>query len=203
MKPIQEIQKINDRLSIAQGYDSTVKADLTCTMLRLNEGWLLVDPLPLAEEALAELTADTNPFAILLTNANHERAAADYSKRFGAPIFAHLSAKGKIAVNVERWLEEGEPLFGQIEIMAIDGAAPGEIVLFFNDETGVMVVGDALIHLSNSGFTFLPGKYCEDEKLMQKSLRKLLLFSPEILTFAHGLPIISKASERLVELLES
>ena len=43
----------------------------------------------------------------------------------------------------------------------------------------------------------LPEKYCEDAAKGRESLKKLLRFPVEIVTFAHGLPIVSQARQRL------
>ena len=64
----------------------------------------------------------------------------------------------------------------------------------------LVIIGDALINFETYGFTFLPGKYCSNEKEMRRSLRKLLDYKAERMLFAHGTPILSRASERLKSL---
>jgi hypothetical protein len=64
-----------------------------------------------------------------------------------------------------------------------------------------MHLGDALIHLPPYGFTLLPEKYCTDAREMRLALGKLLRFPFQILTFAHGLPLVSEARQRLAHLL--
>jgi len=88
-------------------------------------------------------------------------------------------------------------------VIAIEGAAPGEIVLHYASNGGTLIVGDALINFEPYGFTFLPGKYCSNEKEMRRSLRKLLDYKAERILFAHGTPILSGASDRLQKLLDS
>jgi len=68
---------------------------------------------------------------------------------------------------------------------------------------GTLIVGDALINFESYGFTFLPAKYCSNQKQMRRSLRKLLDYRAQRMLFAHGTPILSDASERLRGLLES
>jgi glyoxylase-like metal-dependent hydrolase (beta-lactamase superfamily II) len=62
-------------------------------------------------------------------------------------------------------------------------------------------MGDALINFEPYGFTFLPAKYCSNQKQMRRSLRKLLDYKAERIFFAHGTPILAGASERLKSLL--
>ena len=66
---------------------------------------------------------------------------------------------------------------------------------------GVLHVGDALIHLPSTGFAPLPDKYCTDPRELRAALGKLLRFPCEVLTFAHGLPLVILARQRLADLL--
>ena len=86
-------------------------------------------------------------------------------------------------------------------MIAIEGAGPGEIALYYPADNGTLILGDALINFEPYGFTFLPRKYCSNEKEMRQSLRKLLDYKAERMLFAHGMPILSGASERLRGLL--
>lgn len=92
---------------------------------------------------------------------------------------------------------------GELEVTAIDGAAGGEIALYHAANGGTLVIGDALINFEPYGFAFLPEKYCQDPRQMRNSLRKLLRFNAERILFAHGMPILSGASERLQQLLQA
>jgi hypothetical protein len=59
-----------------------------------------------------------------------------------------------------------------------------------------------LINFEPYGFVLLPAKYSSNFKLMRRSLSKLLDYSFERMLFAHGLPILSHARERLELLLK-
>ena len=89
-----------------------------------------------------------------------------------------------------------------MQVVGIEGAAPGEIALYCRKRRRDAIVGDALINFGAHGFTFLPGKYCSNAKLMRKSLRRLLDFHFERILFAHGMPIIERGRDRLEELLD-
>jgi glyoxylase-like metal-dependent hydrolase (beta-lactamase superfamily II) len=62
---------------------------------------------------------------------------------------------------------------------------------------GTVIVGDALINFEPYGFTFLPAKYCSNQKQMLRSLRRLLDYKAKRMLFAHGTPILSGTTERL------
>ena len=111
-----------------------------------------------------------------------------------------LSRNSELDANVK--VDGHTAIAPNLEIAPIAGAPAGEIAVFSTADGGTLVVGDAIINMDGYGFTFLPAKYCDDAKLMRKSLRRLLDFQFERLLFAHGAPIVSGARRRLEELLE-
>ena len=175
-----------------------VKVDLSCCARRMARGLIFIDPIPLAREALAELCEVAAPAAIILTNGNHARAAAEYRTRLSIPILAHAGAVAALSLSVDQEIADGETVLDELTVIALPGAASGEIALHAG---GMLHVGDALIHLAPPGFAQLPEKYCTDAREMRASLGKLLRFPFEVLTFAHGLPLVSQARQRLAQLL--
>ncbi len=198
MPRADEFQQVSDGLYFWQAYDPAVKVDLSCCARRTARGLVFIDPIPLAREALADLCDGTGPAAVLLTNGNHARAAEEYRRRFSIPILAHAAAVAELGLAVDQEIADGETVLDELTVLALPGAAPGEIALHGG---GLLHVGDALIHLPLQGFTLLPEKYCADARELRVSLGKLLRFPFEILTFAHGLPLVSKARQRLSTLL--
>jgi hypothetical protein len=196
MKPALETQIIRPGLAFWQAYDPAVKTDLCCCAFDAPAGLVFCDPVPLDAVALDGLLAGRLPHAVLLTSANHERNAGAIARRFGIDIWAHSAARGQAPAT--RWFEDGESLFGGVEAVFLDGFAPGESAFWLD---GLLLIGDALVHIAPYGFSILPDKYCMDPGLARESLRKLLRFPVEILTFAHGLPIVSQASRRLAGLV--
>lgn len=194
----EEFQTIRDGLFFWQAYEPAVKCDLSCCARTLGGELIFIDPIPLADHALAALTALARPAAIVLTNGNHGRAAEEYRSRFSIPILAHASAAAGLDVSVDRTLAEGDTTPGSLGVIEIAGAPSGEIALHAAE---IMHVGDALIHLEPFGFAPLPDKYCADPREMRRALGKLLRFNFEVLTVAHGLPLVTQARRRLELLL--
>ena len=194
----EEFQQVTDGLYFWQAYDPAVKVELSCCAHRAARGLVFIDPIPLAKAALAGLCAVAAPAAIILTNGNHARAATEYRTRFSIPILAHAGAVADLGLAVDQQIADGETVLDEFTIVALPGAAPGEIALHAG---GALHVGDALINLPPYGFAPLPDKYCADAQEMRRSLEKLLRFPFEILTFAHGLPLVSQARQRLATLL--
>ncbi len=199
MLAADEIQQVRAGLWFWQRFQPSVKVDCSSCAVRVAAGLMLVDPIPLAADAMEELCALGKIAGIVATNGNHGRAVDELRKRFDVPVFAHASAGVVLGFPVDREVREGERIGDEIEVVEIAGAAAGEIALW--DARGVMIVGDALINLEPDGLVLLPAKYADNEKEMRASLRKLLRFPIEVLTFAHGLPLVSQARSRLKSLL--
>jgi hypothetical protein len=198
MSRADEFHEIRPDLFFWQSYEPAVKTELSCCACRTAKGLVFIDPIPLQKAAEAELLAIAAPRAIILTSGNHARAAADYRSRFSIPIHAHAEAAAEFPFAVDHPIAEGETILDEFTVCAIPGAASGEIALHRGD---AMHVGDAVIHLPPYGFALLPDKYCADAGEMRRALGKLLRFPFEVLTFAHGLPIVAHARRRLSQLL--
>ena len=188
---------------IWQACDPAVKADIFSTACVTEHGIYLVDPIPLQDGALAELLGEDSIVGIIVTNANHLRAAPHFAQRFSVPILALPKSIPHKTRSDFREVMDGSNICHELRVMGIDGAVPGEIVLYYRPDSRALIVGDALINFEPYGFNFLPGKYCLDEEAMRRSLRKLLDHPAERMLFAHDTPITSPASERLKRLLDS
>ena len=198
MSRADEIHQIRPDLFFWQAYEPAMKADLSCCACHTANGLVFIDPIPLQKSAEAELLSVGLPRAIILTSGNHARAAADYQARFSIPIHAQAEAAAEFPFVVDHNIADGEIVLDEFTVCAIPGAAGGEIALHRGD---AVHVGDAVIHLPPYGFALLPDKYCADPDEMRRALEKLLRFHFEVLTFAHGLPIVAHARQRLSQLL--
>jgi len=198
MSRAEEFHQVRPDLFVWRAYEKSVKTDLTCCACRTAGGLVFIDPIPLQKAAEAELLEVAAPYAIILTSGNHARAAEDYRKRFGIPIYAHAEAVTEFSFAVDHTVADGETLLEEFTVIRIPGAAAGEIALQRGD---AVHLGDALIHQPPYGFALLPDKYCDDPREMREALGKLLRIPLEVLTFAHGLPIVAHARQRLSQLL--
>ena len=203
VKPALDFDRITPYLCVWHGYDPAVKAELYSTCLATSDGAYPIDPIPLQNEALAELIGFGRVTGIIVTNSNHYRASAQFARQFSAPIFARCDAFPDEAAQQFRSVADGDEICNGLRVIGIEGAAAGEMILHYASNNGTLIVGDALINLEPYGFTFLPPKYCSNEKEMRRSLRKLLDYKAERILFAHGTPILSGVSDRLRGLLGS
>ena len=193
-----DFAQIRPGLWLWHAYDSAVKTELFSTAIATPSGIFLVDPIPLSDPQLAELTRAGSVLGIIVTNANHGRSAIDYSERFSVPILAHADTLAAIKPNRAGTLDKIS-----VKAIEIPGAVTGEITIYQASNGGTLIIGDALINLDGYGFTFLPAKYCLNQKQMRRSLQKLLPLPVERILFAHGTPLVTRAAERLRALLEA
>ena len=173
------------------------------TRLTTSEGMFLIDPIRLAKEALDELIGSFCVAGIIVTNSNHHRVSAQFATKLSAPVFARCETFPDKTAQQFRSVADGGEICNGLRVIGIEGAAAGEIVLHYLPDGGTLIIGDALINFEPYGFTFLPGKYCSNEKEMRRSLQKLLNYEAERILFAHGAPILSGPSARLQGLLAS
>lgn len=187
---------------IWQAFDPSVKADLFSTGLATVGGIYLVDPIPLSRQALTAAVGDARLAGVIVTNANHARAAAEVSKELGGVVCAHPQAKLD-AEHVDILTGAASGQLPGLEVIEIPGAGEGEITLYRKDRHGgTLVIGDAVINAGSDGFSLLPAKYCTDAKLLRKSVANLLDYEFQRIFFAHGTPILLSGRVRLAELLD-
>src|ERR1700677_3929866 len=197
-----DFQALSDSLYHWAVYEPAVKCEIGCTALKLAAGWAIIDPVPLADDAWAQLLALAPLRAILLTNGNHVREAGTLRTRYQVPIVTAPDTRRAVTeLKPDISLLPHELLYG-IQAISIPGAAEGETA-FFSD-LGVLTLGDAVINVSTAdGLQFLPDKYCTDVRQNRESLRKLLAYNFHTLTLAHGAPVVSRAKEKFEALLQS
>ena len=201
MPVAQEVDQIAPGIFTWQFYDPAVKADLFSTALETLSGTFLIDPIAVGIESLRTLQSRGKISGIVVTNENHERAAAWFADKFPVPVYLHEGLRDSVALPRAAWLQDNVTISPGLTAVAIEGGPVGEIAIHHEADGGTVVIGDALINFEPYGFALLPAKYCSDFKLMRRSLPKLLDYSFERMLFAHGTPILRGARERLEHLL--
>jgi glyoxylase-like metal-dependent hydrolase (beta-lactamase superfamily II) len=186
-----------------QVYDSSVKADLFSSAILTSAGTYIVDPIPLPDPQLRQLSQASKVAGIIITNANHLRASSAYSDRFSVPVWAGTDSFPDLKPARFSEAKNGTTICGELEVIEVEGAVAGEIALYHASNGGTLIVGDALINFEPYGFSFLPRKYCLNKKQMRSSLHQLLARPAERILFAHGAPILSEATARLRHLLNT
>ena len=200
MRFASEIEPVAPGIFLWRFYDPSVKAELFSTALETGAGTFLIDPIPLSPDAAASLQDGAEIAGIVVTNENHERAATQFAEKFKVPI--HMDAALASATKLPAVVSfHDSSLPTELTAVGIEGGPAGETAIHLAAGGGTMIIGDALINFEPYGFALLPAKYCSNFKLMRRSLSQLLDYSFERMLFAHGMPILSRARERLELLL--
>jgi glyoxylase-like metal-dependent hydrolase (beta-lactamase superfamily II) len=194
MKPVPDFHQITSDLFVWHGYNPECKTDCTSTAVRTPEGFVLIDPVRLEEQAIERMVSDDKVVAVLLTNGNHLRGSLYEKERLDVPIYAPDGAQD--IVRADRVVSDGELLWETLRAIALPGGSPGETAYH---APGLLVIGDAVTNLDGLGV--LPEKYCANLPLLLNSLRALRPLQFDIACFAHGLPIVGNARERLAEIV--
>ena len=176
-----ELHHISSSLLIWHAFDRAAKTELFSTAIITHAGTIVIDPIALTDLAEQELNKRGPIESIILTNANHLRAAISFHERHAAPIFAATELSKEVpdaqAVN-------NATAIHSLRIIGLDGAARGELAVHDPRDGGSVIIGD-----------------CLNQKVMIRSLHRLLDLEFQRLLFAHGTPITERAPERLQSLL--
>jgi uncharacterized cupin superfamily protein len=128
--------------------------DFNSFFIEHADGNLVVDPLEPDEETLADLRA-RGVAAVLVTNRDHERAAAAVAHATGAPVVASALDSPLLARPADRTVEPGEILLGW-RVVGFDGLkTEGEIALVDRGRNAA-IVGDALWGKPAGALTIMP-----------------------------------------------
>jgi hypothetical protein len=200
MKTAVELIHVNSFLTLWEMYDSRSKVDCYSSAVLLEQGWCVVDPVPLDGDLIHELLERAPIRKVVCTSCNHERDCLAFAREQSAGLFASPDAIAEFDWRDARPLADGCVLEDEIVPVEFSGAAPGEFSIVFPSIRHA-AIGDAIINLSSTGLSFLPAKYCVDPKQLSVSLRKLLNYCPDTVSFAHGPPLVANAASRLETLI--
>ena len=194
MKPVADFHQITSDLFVWHGYNPECKTDCTSSAIRTPDGFVLIDPVRLEEQAIERIVSDDKVVAVLLTNGNHLRGSLYEKERLDVPIYAPSGAESMVPV--DRVVSDGELLWETLRAIALPGGSPVETAYH---APGVLVIGDAVTNLD--GLQVLPEKYCADLPLLLNSLRAIRPLQFEVACFAHGLPIVGQARQKLADIV--
>ena len=200
---VTEVERFAPESFYWETISDALKTTLSSAAFREEPEVVLIDPLALTMSAMNKVVGHASRAFILLTNANHERAAGALRENMRIPIWAHQAAKPDLDVEADDYFEDGEKLPSGLTAIYLPGSSPSETAFYTPKNGGIVFVGDALVNLDpETGMAFLPDKYSQDPKKSRESLRKLLKLDFQMMTFAHGQPIVRDAKKHLAALLD-
>src|SRR5262245_28100595 len=159
-------------------------------------GAVLIDPLPLADDALEQLAPIE---AICLTAQCHQRATWRYRNRFGASVYAP-STRAMEEEPDERYAE-GDVLPGGLRVIHTPGPETAHYSFLLARRPGVLFCSDLLM-VEDGRLDFVPLEYHDDPPATRTSVEGLLDLDFEILCLDHGTPIAEDPKRAIRQLLE-
>jgi glyoxylase-like metal-dependent hydrolase (beta-lactamase superfamily II) len=163
--------------------------------VRGRNGTVLIDPLPLAEDALAGLAPVE---AICLTAQCHQRSSWRYRRQFGARVFAPETRPMQEEPD-ERY-RAGDLLPGGLRVIHTPGPEVAHFSFLLEEDPGVLFCSD-LLCVENGRLEFVPFEYHEDPATTRRSTEQLLDLPFSVLCLDHGPPVVDDPHGAISELL--
>lgn len=176
-----------------QVHDDRIDFVSSAHALAERGGVVLVDPLPLAPDALAALGPVS---AIVLTSGSHDRSAWRYRRELGVAIFAP-ALWGKPEEEPDRRYGDGDRLPGGARALFTPGAGRTQHTLLLDRDGGVAITADLFMRPPGGPLGLVPAEYMDDPALARRSAERLLEERFEVLCIGHGEPVRSGAREAI------
>lgn len=164
-------------------------------------GNVVVDPLEPDDGDAAFIDA-RGLNAVVVTNRDHERAAAAFAARYGVPVYAAAPDAAEMTVPVGRILADGDDVFGWTVVRFAGLKTAGEFALV-SPRLHAAITGDALWGVPAGALTLMPDEKLADPARAALSLRRLLALEVRHLLVGDGMPVYERASEALQAALDA
>jgi hypothetical protein len=173
-------------------------AESTSHAVRVDGGVVFVDPVRLAEDALAALGKVT---AVCLTAQCHQRSAWRFRRELGARVWAPEGTRPMEEEPDERY-GEGDVL--PAGLRAVHTPGPEEVHYSFlrEGDPAVLFCSDLLTHYEGRDLDFVPLRYHSDPEQTRRTVEGLLELDFAVLCLAHGAPLADDPKTAIRALLE-
>jgi glyoxylase-like metal-dependent hydrolase (beta-lactamase superfamily II) len=159
-------------------------SDYTSTSYAIatDAGVVLIDPLPLVDDAMRELGEVE---AICLTTSNHQRSAWRLRQELGVQVYAPALAK-EIEEEPDVRYSEGDVLPGGLRALFTPGAGTTQHSFLLDRDGCIAFVPDILLVTPERAVVLVPAEFAHDVDEARRSSEKLLGEEFELLCVAHG-----------------
>jgi glyoxylase-like metal-dependent hydrolase (beta-lactamase superfamily II) len=163
-----------------------------------DEGIVLIDPLPVVDDALAELGGIR---AICLTAGTHQRSAWRFRRQLGVPVYAPALSR-LIEEEPDERYGDGDELPGGLRAVFTPGAGTTQHTFLLDRGGGIAFVPDLFVNVAGEGLAIVGEEEMPDPEEARRSTRKLLDLRFEILCLGHGAPVTEDPKAAIRALLE-
>jgi glyoxylase-like metal-dependent hydrolase (beta-lactamase superfamily II) len=164
--------------------DDRIGALVAAHAVASSGGTVLIDPLPLADEAMASLGTVS---VICLTTSSHQRSSWRLRRELGAPVWAPALVRA-VEEEPDARYTEGDALPGGLEAIFTPGAGTAQHSLL-HPATSALFTPDLFVREPGGPLRFVPARYMHDPAEARRSAKKLLGLEFAILCTGHGAPV--------------
>lgn len=161
-------------------------------------GTVLIDPLPLEDTALAQLT---HVEAICLTVESHQRSAWRYRQRFAAPVYAPKNAFGLLQ-QPDVWYATGHELPGGLYALHAPGPCDASYALMGLCSDQLVLFSGDLLSTAQGELDFVAAALMDDPAMARESVARLAEFPIDVLCPGHAAPVLRGAQQAMRDVLE-
>ncbi|MEE2960349.1 MAG: MBL fold metallo-hydrolase [Myxococcota bacterium] len=146
--------------------------DFNSVLICLDQGNIVIDPLPLSEHDLNHVNELGGIDWIVLTNSDHIRGAAKLQEHFNARVAGPAAHRDGFGYVCDRWLGHGDEMAGGLKVIEMDGSkTPGELCLLYEHTT--LITGDLIRAHTPLTLIALPDLKLQDPRAALESVRRL------------------------------
>jgi glyoxylase-like metal-dependent hydrolase (beta-lactamase superfamily II) len=161
----------------------------------------LIDPPCGGPEVLDAFTPLPKPQFIILTNADHERASAQFRERFGIPIGIHEQDAPHLQLQPDRTFRDGEEIADGWQVIHLsDQKTPGESAIY-HAERQILALGDALLGKPLQHLSMLPADKYTDRNRAVSGLQRLTTLNVKAVLTGDGDPVMQNANSLIQDAL--
>jgi len=166
------------------------------------DGAFVVDPLEPEDDAVLERCRAAGVRAVIVTNRDHERAAARFAKELSAEVVASAPDALLLGIPVGRTASTGDVLFGW-KVIVLDGfKTPGEMVLYHRG-LRTAISGDAFWGSPAGSLRLMPDEKLADPSRAALSARAIRALPLMHLLVGDGAPVFGNAHDALGAMLDA
>jgi hypothetical protein len=179
-------------------HNERIGAESTAHAVRGEEGVVLIDPVRLAEKALARIGPVE---AICLTAQCHQRSAWHYRRELGARVHAPAGTRPMEEEPDARY-REGTLLPGRLRAVRTPGPEEVHFSFLREEEPSVLFCSDLLTHYAGEELDFVPLRFHDDPEQTRRTVEALLDLPFSVLCLDHGTPIADDPKGAIRTLLD-
>ncbi|MDQ3874003.1 MAG: MBL fold metallo-hydrolase [Actinomycetota bacterium] len=187
------VEEVTRGVSTWSVHDDRINFISASYAVSTEEGTVLIDPLPLADEPMKEL-GDVS--AICLTTSSHQRSSWRLRRQLGVKVWVPALAREVEEEPDERYSED-DMLPGDLRPVFTPGAGTTQHTFLLDRDGGVAFVPDLLVLPPGGELTLIPEQYAHDVEQARRSVQKLLDLPFTVLCLGHGTPVKDNAKSKL------